>query len=342
MTNRFHGFRTGWIVLSALAALVFAASCRRIPLYDPQSGVYLKLDIRLAIDVDLSADIQVDGNPALENKVYGKTPEMVRVCFYDTETHKLESEDFLPPDGGFINIQAGTYDVVIYSLGTESTQVTGAETRAGSYAYTSNTGVKVKNMPTKAEGDDRLPKEVNVIHEPDHLFVGRMSGVEIPVHSEMDETLVLECEMKSLVETYTFEVKYVEGAGNIQTADVYITGQAPLKYLWDERYLGPACAIYFQSEIDLEKGHLFSVFNTFGKFPNAENQVFLNVLVTTGGGGKYQWVFDVTDQFDNPDNLGHEIVIEDPIVVPDGGSGTGGFDPVVSDWDVEIIEIPLS
>ena len=81
MTSRFHGFRTGWIVLSALSALVFVASCRRIPLYDPQSGVYLKLDIRLAIDVDLSADIQVDGHPALENKVYGKTPEMVRVAF---------------------------------------------------------------------------------------------------------------------------------------------------------------------------------------------------------------------------------------------------------------------
>ncbi|MBQ7458517.1 MAG: hypothetical protein IJS70_05035, partial [Bacteroidales bacterium] len=80
----------------------------------------------------------------------------------------------------------------------------------------------------------------------------------------------------------------------------------------------------------------------FGKFPNSENHVFLNVLVTTGGGGKYQWVFDVTNQFDNPDNLGREIVIEDPIVVPEGGSGTGGFDPVVSDWDVEIIEIPLS
>lgn len=326
----------------AVLLLVAAASCQRIPLYDPQTDVYLRLELQLAIDVELSADVDVEGNPALKDKVQGKMPEMVRACFYDSQSHKLVSEDYLPSEGGFISLSAGTYDLIVYSMGTVSTQVTGTESRAGSYAYTSHTGSKVKNSRTKADGDGEYLLELPVIHEPDHLFVGRKEGVVIPVHADIDRTVVVECSMESLIETYTFEVKYVEGAGNIQKADVYITGQAPGKYLWDKRYMWPQCAIWFQSEIDLEKGHLFSVFNTFGKFPDAQNEVFLNVLVSTDGGGRYQWVFDVTDQFDNPDNTGHEIIIEEPMVVPDPGAGSGGFTPTVDDWSVEIIDVPIS
>lgn len=332
------------VMLSALLLLITLVSCKRIPLYDPATDVYLKLDLKLAIDVTLSPDIDITGHQDLADKVYGKMPEMVRACFYDPDTHKLVSEDFLKSDGDFITLPAGVYDLIVYSLGTESTQVTGMDSRGMAYAFTSKTGTKVKAKNTKAGDDDPpFPSETDVIYEPDHIFVGRVNGVVIPVHPAGEEhTVVIESEMTPLLETYSFEVKNINGAGNIQKADVYITGQAPGKYLWDGRYANPPVAIYFQSVIDPEKGHLFSVFNTFGKFPNVTSNVFLNVLVQTEGGGQYQWVFDVTDQFDNPDNTTHEIIIDEPVDIPDPGSNVGGFTPSVSDWNVEIIEVPLS
>ena len=324
-------------VLPALALLVLAPACKRIPLYDPRSDVYLKLDIRLATDVRLSADIDYDSYPELQEKVLGRRPESVRVCFYDTGTHELVAEDLLPAEGGFIDVPAGTYDLMVYSLGSEATRVSDTGTRAGAYAFTGGAGSKVRTRAGDGEGPGT---EYPVIYEPDHLFAGCIPGVVIPVHADIDRTVGLECEMTTLLETYTFEVRFVEGAERIREADVYITGQTPGKYLWDRRFPNKACALRFRSQVDAGKGHLFSVCNTFGKLPGVRNDVYLNVLATSQDGGRYQWTFDVTDQFDNPDNTGHEIIVEERIVVPE--SGAGGFLPTVGDWNAEIIEVPIS
>lgn len=325
------------LALLLALALTVAPSCRRIPLYDPESGVYIKTDIRLAIDVELSADFEIEGHPDLEAKVYGKMPEMIRACFYDVHTHNLVYEEYLPAAGGFVGIGPGEYDLIVYSLGTEETQVTGTGYRGTSYAFTPKFGASLKMNGSNGDG---LPP-MGIIYEPDHLFVGRVSDVVIPVRPAGGEPIVIEVTMPSLIETYTLEVINVVGAGNIQQADIYITGQAPGKYLWDAHADVNPTAIYFRSYIDTSKGHLFSVFNTFGKLPGIMANCYLNVLVTTNGGGKYQWVFDLTDQFDDPDNTGHELIIDEDIIIPDEGDGPGGFRPVVRDWDVEIVYVPI-
>lgn len=308
-------------VLPALALLVLAPCCRRIPLYDPCSGIFLQLDIRLADETGLSADIDYDADPDLLEKVRGRMPERVRVCFYDAVTHALAAEDFLPAEGGFIDIPAGTYDLLVYSLGCESTRISDGGGRTGVYAFTGG-------------------NENAVIQEPDHLFAGRIPGVTVPVRAEMDRTVVINCELTTILETYTLEVKHVEGAGRIREAEVYVSGQAPGKYLWDRRFQNKPCAVAFRCRIDAGKGHLFSVFNTFGKLPGVRSDVYLQVLATSEDGGRYQWTFDVTDQFDNPDNIGHEIIIDEPVTVPE--SGTGGLLPTVGNWNTEVTELPLS
>ena len=327
------------ILILALMALMLTPGCKRIPLYDATSGVYIKTDIKLAIDVELSADFDISGHPDLEAKIHGKMPEMIRACFYDRGSHNLVYEEYLPAEGGFVGIGPGEYDLIVYSMGTQETMVTGTETRGAGYAYTAKTGTKVK-VVSKSGSDTGMSDAANVIYEPDHIFVGRVADVVIPVRPAGSDPIIIEVKMPTLLETYTLEIVNVVGAGNIQKADIYVTGQAPSKYLWDEHWTPIPSALYFRSLIDPTKGHLFSVFNTFGKLPNTEASVFLNILVTTGG-GKYQWIFDVTDQFDNPDNTGHEIIIDDDIVVPDG-SDVGGFRPAVDDWDAEIVYVPLS
>ena len=327
-------------IFISLLIVVSFVSCKRIPLYDPSSGIYLKPNIILNTGYLLNEDLHVDETPYLRDKVYGKMPEAVRACIYDAETHAMIAEEFMPPTGGFIHIAPGTYDIIVYSLGTEETQVTSA--RGTGYAYTGNVGTKMTVSSHSAETGELTVVDQNVIYEPDHIFVGQVEGVVIPVMAPEDPPIIIECDMPTLVQSYSFEVINVVGAGNIQVADVYITGQAPSRFLWDGHRPNGVSAIYFPVEVNVEKGHIYSVFNTFGKYPGMTNNCYLNVLVTTGGGGKYQWIFDITDQFDDPDNTHHEIIIDEDVIVPGGGPETeGGFIPVVEDWDPVIIYVPL-
>lgn len=323
-------------IFTATVMMATMSSCSRIPLYDPISSIYLRIDLKLNSNVTLDQDIDIEGNAELKEKVYGKIPETVRACFYSTEHHNLVAEEFLPAEGGFVDIPAGTYDIIVYSLGTESTRTKDTESRAGANAFTSETGATVRIA--YGTDDTKAIEDYRVFHEPDHLFTGVRNNVEVPVHAEHEETVIIDVEMTTLLDTYSLEVRYVEGAGRIRKADVYITGQAPSKYMWDRRYPNKSGAIYFQSEINESKGNLYTVFNTFGKFPGAHNDVYLNVLVTDIQGGRHQWVYDVTDQFDDPDNHTHQIIIDDPIKIPDD---EGGFTHDVTDWKDEVIYVPL-
>ena len=329
------------ILLSLL--LLFPAGCHRIPMYEAGSGVYLKLNLMLDPDAEVSENIPLDNYPELRAKIEGKAPEMVRACFYDAVNHELVAEDFLPPEGGFINIPTGVYDVLVYSLGTEVTQVEGTGVRATGYAFTSNTGVRVKTRGTKAdeEGDGEDSGTVQpVIYEPDHLFVGRIPGAVVPVRPEgKEETLVLETALERFVQTWSLEIRHIEGAERIAGAEVYLTGQAASRYLWDGRCSNHPAALSFPLVLDAGQELLWTVFNTFGKFPDAQSDVVVDILLTTTGGARVSFLYDATDQVLNPDNTARRIVIDEPLVVPTDDYQGGGFEPVVDDWDGEEIDV---
>lgn len=325
------------VIGCALVAVLLVCSCRREPLHDPQYGLYIKLNVILGPSTTLTGNVDIDGNPALKHKMDGVIPERVRACLYDVNTHQLVTEEFLPPTGGFVDVAAGVYDIIVYGLGTEATMVSATDTRAGSFAHTSFLGTRVKVM-TRAGGVENV-SEFPVINEPDHLFVGRATNVVVPVVSDKEDIKVVEIDMPTLLESYTFEVLNIFNAEKIRSMTVYITGQAPSRYLWDMRFPKSPCAITFDADVDEADGCIRTAFNTFGKFPDEYNQVFLNVQIEDVDGGRYQWIYDVTDQFDNPDNTGHKIVISDVIEIPDGG--TGGFITDVNDWEAEIEIIPL-
>ena len=328
-------------LLLTLLCIFPVVSCKRIALYDPDSGVYLKLDLKLNTDVKLNDDIDLEGDAALREKVYGKMPEQVRACFYDAQTHALVAEEFLPPTGGFVDVPAGTYDIIVYSLGTEVTQVEGTASRAGAYGFTSIIGdMKITSKSEDEPDAEPVISHQPVIWEPDHIFVGTKENVAIPVRSTLDKTMVIEMQMTTLLETYSLEVKNIQGVERIKKLDVYITGQAPSKFMWDRRFPTKISAIYFPSGVNVEKGNLYTVFNTFGKFPGANNDVYLNVLVTGTNGAQYSYIYNVTDQFDDPDNIKHALIIDHDIIIPE--DDPGGFRPEVQDWSKVIIHVPLS
>lgn len=324
-------------IATLLLVVLAAVSCKREPLHDPDSGLYIKLNVILGPTTTLSGGVDIENDAELKAKMNGQIPERCRVLFYETSTHELITEEFLPPTGGFVDVPTGDYDIIVYGMGTEVTLVSNVYTRAGCYSHTNFIGTKLKVM-TRAGGVEGLT-EFPVINEPDHIFVGRASNVHVPVRSEFEDVKVVEIDMPTLLDSYTFEVLNIFNAEKIKNMTVYITGQAPSRYLWDKRYPKTPCAIMFDAHVNVKEGSIHTAFNTFGKFPEETNQVFLNVQIEDVSGGRFQWIYDVTEQFDNPDNTNHQIVISDKIEIPDGG--TGGFVTDVNDWGTEIEIVPL-
>ena len=326
-----------WVLCLLLLSLAWG--CRRIPMYEAEAGVYLRISIDRTLDPAMEAYLDFDTRPQLRDKILGKMPEIVRACFYDAVSHELVAEDFLPATGGFVDVPAGAYDVIVYSLGTEETQLSGTQTRAGAYALTSATGTRVRMQRSSTKADEAEADEYPVNFEPDHLFVGKIAGAMVPVRPTDAEPTVLSAELTRLSESWILEVEDVEGAARIRKAEVYLTGQAAGRYLWDDRMSNHSCALGFDTEIDSEKGQLFAVFNTFGRYPQAETDVIVNLLLTMANGSRIRYVFDVTDQWVNPDNTAHRLVIDDLIEIPGDTFDGGGFSPVVNDWDGEEIDI---
>lgn len=334
----------GLIWLSVLGlCLTGLTACHHIPLYEPATGVYLKMDISIGAKTELVGGETFPDQKLWNSVVVGKSPDVYRLSMYDRETGKLAYEDFIPTEGAFIEAPTGYYDVIISSLGAESVRVDGLSTKGGARAYTLETGSAVKvTKVTKGDGDEA---DVNIqypIHYmPDHVYVGVAENVYIPVRSNITKAIAIELELMSIDDTYTFEATNIEGVERIASMTCYITGQVTSKYLWDGRYPNALCAIPVPVLIDTEgeTSIVRGVFNTLGKHPNALSNVFLNIMVQNAQGEYFQWIYDVTDQFHNPDNVKHEIVVTDRMVVPDAEKG--GFTPKVGDWDAEIIDVPL-
>lgn len=325
------------VILALLSTLMLLPSCKHIELNKPLSGVYIRLSIYQGPSESLPSELIDSSDPDIQQKIKGHTSEKVRILFYHPETHELVTEDYVNPEGGFVDVPSGYYDVVAYGMGSSTTRVSGLDTRAGSYAYTSGIGATLRM--TKAD-DPEGYIDFPIIYEPDPIFVGRAENIYIPVRAEQDRTLLIDLDMPSLLDTYSFEIPDIEGAEHIKSAEIYITGQAAFRYLWDKRLSNKNVAIFFKAPVDKDAGAIKTVFSTFGSHsPQIQNDVYLNIMVTDASGARFQWIYNVTEQFNNPDNSDHRIVIQDHIIIPNGVDG--GIVPDVNDWETEITTIPL-
>ena len=153
------------------------------------------------------------------------------------------------------------------------------------------------------------------------------------------EPEVLVTELSRISESWILEIEDIVGAAHIQKAEVYVTGQAAGRFLWDGRTTNHPCALGIETEIDIQRRRLFSVFNTFGKYPQPDCDVMVYVLVTTNSNAHCLYVYDVTDQWLNPDNSAHLIRIRDRMEIPGDDYHGNDFNPVVTDWDG--VEIPV-
>lgn len=308
--------------LSIAAFLICLSGCKFIPLYELEGNVMINLDYILEQQVDVRDGFDPSNVSAFNEKVHGKLPEHIQVQFYEAGTHTLANDEFLDTYGGMMNVEPGFYDVLIYSLETKATLVEGT-TLSGKYATTDIT------FRSYEIGTYR-----SVIAEPDHLYLARFENVEIPpVVDDIHTITTLDTTAVSILETWTFEWLDVDGMEYIAECELFITSQEGRSFLWGDRNGNQPGALKISPYPDFTGKRMYSIFNTFGRYKDYREKVYAVLKVKNTAGNEYLFDFDVTDQFDDPDNTGHNIVVALHITIPDdGGGGGGGFEPVVDPW----------
>ena len=331
---------------------VLASSCQRRGFSEHTSPVNLKIKIVTDMQFPESATI----------------PDMVRVDLFNPQTGRVEYTDYLPATGGYIYPRPGTYNMLVYNIGTESTIVRNENDLEMVEAYTnevsaylknqlksfletrfqmreekaaaagsSDEGTDSKGIPTK---DPILEGNERIVNEPDYLWVSRMDNVDIPALAlDEDRDITLYVEAGPVVETWEMIVKPVEGLQWVSNVKALITGQVESTYIGKVEDSKEVVTIYFEMEKDVEGKRLVGKFNTFGKNPLYLSFLSLDINIIDNLGNEHHYHFDVTeDFFDNPEFV---IDVENPIVIEEPKIEGGGFSPSVSDWEDVITNIEL-
>lgn len=323
-------------IIAVLLVALLAGSCQRRPFSQRTTGV----DLRLRIETEIvnNADVEM--------------PENMRVDMFDVETGDLKYTDYVGPEGGYIYPEPGMYDMVVYNIGTEATQIRNERCFDEVEAYTDDVSAFIKSqlakfleMRAKERSQSAVEaEEERVVWQPDHLFVGRKLGVAVPMFLEEEgrREIVIELEAESVVETWVVEVRPVEGTQWIDGVVSLMSGQAESTLIASGEDTENQVSVYFEMEVmDNDDGtkSLKGTFNTFGKLPHARSDLSFDLNVTDTGGNDHHFRFDVTDRFE--DNEERYILIEQKIVIEEPKAGAGGFDPKVEDWEDVNTDIKL-
>lgn len=248
-----------------------------------------------------------------------KGPAMFRVLLYDPESHKLLSSNMVSGEEGYLyNIRPGVYDILVYNYTLNRTKVTHEE-----------------NLSLIRAGTSALSyRDTPIVETPDHLFVQRFDKMHIPYLSAQDDPFILNCEPRSVVDSWILIIDGIKGLKYADYIDVYISGQAQNAFIAKtgaSRISNVNTTIFFAARCDYAKGLIYTPFTTFGKIPDERAKLELNIRIVGSGGEVYSCTADVTDQFDNPENVRHEIRATFDVTISERKDG--GMSPAVDPWN---------
>ena len=346
------------LMLYILLALPLLYGCQRMDLYERSTTVNINFNLDIDIDVELDMEIETELEKEYLAKVQGVKPEYMEVLFYNTINGRVSASFVLPAEGGQVNIAPGDYHIVAYNFGTESTQVERLEKMDEAKAYTTDitkimqgafhTEIK-NNKENNESSEEGAPATTTkgyeddpIIYEPDHLYVANENNINIPDVSSPEEEVSMTARASTILDVYSLEVLGVTGCENVEKVEAFITGQIRHNYFGIEKRGDSPATLYVDLSVDAENGRFYTVFGTFGKLPGATNDVYLDVTIIDTGGGRHRYIYDITEQFDDPENKHKKLIIIDDINIPKGSEGGGGLSPSVGKWDNEEIDIPLS
>ena len=300
--------------MAVLLICILPSACQRRPLTTADYAVTLNI----TIDKDIV------------NYEYEKDPSLMRCIFYDSETGAFVTQAFLPPTGGQVSlIPAREYDVLVYNFDTESTWLEEENWYHRIYASTSlipdSFRTKLRSRASKGDEED-------IVYDPDHLYVGRLNDVFIPLRSVDVPPVVLDVVCQTVVESWIIEVKTVTGVKNIGSMAGVVTSLSGSNLIGPNDRSSDFVSVYFDNQTIDSEGTLTARFNTFGWTKEITEAQVLSLVFTDVAGKGHVYNIDISNQF--PGNKEQIIRIQTEIDIPEPmTSGDGGFVPKVDEWD---------
>ena len=190
-----------------VATLLLLCSCQYKDLcYDHNHGENYNLSLKLELKLELDVNVEV----SVETHTKIEKPDYMKVMFYSPQTGTLTNNDIVDADGGHLNISPDVYDMLVYSFGTEWTQIRGEGSINTLEAFTSDiTATKASVLRAFTRAGEEEPQGP-IIYTPDHLLVAH-ERVVVPPFSEEERIITLTANAKTVVETYGFQLTNIKG-----------------------------------------------------------------------------------------------------------------------------------
>ncbi|MBQ0024921.1 MAG: DUF5119 domain-containing protein [Bacteroidales bacterium] len=291
-------FSTAILSLTA----VLSVSCHRLPIHEPFSSYYLVLD------PDFSAIHIKPSNPG-----------MYEAVFYDKETHKEIGQSYLGSYGGYIyDLTPGTYEMIVYGFDSGNTVVSGMKGFNDALANTE----RYKDADTLS------------YNAPDHLMVARDTNFIIPFMYDRDEPVYLYEYPSTIMDTWCIIITGIKGLNNAVSMDFYITGQSKSNNFGPNIPSEKEMTIHFPASVDNQNNRIYTPFCTFGKLPDHVSK--LRLVIKDPNQQTITVYADITDQFDDPENVGHWIILDFDLEID--AKKDGGMMPDVNEWNDNVFE----
>lgn len=306
--------RRWYLILLFMAMVLIAGSCRRRPLVEVDNNVLLNITI----------------GKDIVNYEVKKDPEMMRVLFFDSKTGDFVSHSFLPHHGGYVHLMPGReYDILVYNFDTEATIIDGDYNLNYILAYTNLVPENIKSRlkGRAGKGDDEM-----IVYEPDHLFVGKLEDVYIPMRGYGIPAFEIDIHAETIVQTWIVEIDKVRGAEYVGAVSSVISGLADHNLIGRGEQSYDEATVFFEAASLTKDGHFYAKFNTFGRNALAGRKQVLSLVLTDTGGKSFSFNMDISEKFnDNP--LQYILIKTDDIVIekPEQ-TGGGGLAPSVDEW----------
>ena len=339
-------------ILLLLLLMCAISSCERRPLVEVTEKVKVRVYVKLKTILNVTTGKYNDLIPVPE-----VSPKVIRVIFYDPDTKEVRTQSFISRRGvdengneyleGEVNVRPGTYDILCYNFDTPSTIVKNENNWNTIRAYTSEISEALyTRFRSRAEPTAIEPR---IYYEPDHLIVAREEKLHIPEHTDV---VVIEMDASTIVDSYYIQIRLKNGK-YASDASAVLTDLAPSNYFGinqrtHDEYAGTFFDMYRSTDPRIRADNqdvLCAVFNTFGKRPDEvdpsmESQLYVTFNVVTTEGKMVDMTIDMDSIFRTEDAVKrHWLLIDKVFEIPEPASG--GFSPVVDDWDDEngIIDI---
>lgn len=303
-----------YLILALVLITLTAGSCRRRPLVEIDNNVLLNITIGTDI---VNYEVQTP-------------PEMMRAIFFDSKTGDFVSHSFLPHHGGYVHLMPGReYDILVYNFDTEATIIDGDYNLNYILAYTN---LVPENIKSRLKGRAGKGEDEMIVYEPDHLFVGKLEDVYIPMRGYGMPAFEIDIHAETIVQTWIVEIDKVRGAEYVGAVSSVISGLADHNLIGRGEQSYEEATVFFEAASLTKDGHFYAKFNTFGRNALAGRKQVLSLVLTDTGGKSFCFNMDISEKFNN-NPLQYILIKTDDIVIekPEQ-TGGGGLAPSVDEW----------